>query len=294
MENEILSIVSSLKKSFIEISNKISNTNPIHQSKIVSTNSSNDDVKKLDIFANDIIIHNLKQNSFISIISSEENEKIIENNSKGKYFVSFDPLDGSSNIDSNITTGTIFGIYLKDNIENKTLGDSIVAAGYCLYGGTTELIFTYNNNNSILHYFLDETKTFIKTDDIITPKNGKYYSINQANKYKWNDTKFNELIEFFIQKNYSQRYVGSLVADAHRTLIKGGFFSYPIDNKQKGKLRLLYECIPFCYIFSKAKCYAYVNSFQEKWENISFPKNIHQTCGLTLCSEYENSIILYR
>ena len=153
MENETLYCLV-LKKSFIEISNKISNTNPIHQSKIVSTNSSNDDVKKLDIFANDIIIHNLKQNSFISIISSEENEKIIENNSKGKYFVSFDPLDGSSNIDSNITTD-IFGIYLKDNIENKTL-NSIVTL-IIVFMVEYELIFTYNI--IILYYIiLDETK----------------------------------------------------------------------------------------------------------------------------------------
>lgn len=297
MNTEILSIISSLSNAFIKISQTISNTNPRQRAEILSTNASEDEVKHLDLIANDFLIDELMKNENVSIISSEEIDEIIKtkHNKDAKYFVSFDPLDGSSNIDSNITTGTIFGIYLDENIEETKFGKSIVAAGYCLYGGATELIYTIKNNVSINHFFLNSSKEFIQTHDIIMPKVGKYYSINQSNKYNWYESdKMNKIIEHFIKKKYSQRYVGSLVADAHRTLIKGGFFSYPIDINKKGKLRLLYESIPFCFLFQQAGGYAYLDDFNTLWTNTSFPTNdIHKKSGLTLCSEYENATILY-
>jgi fructose-1,6-bisphosphatase I len=127
---------------FQKISEKIRDNDPLKMGNIVSKNISDDEVKKLDILSNEYLIEELSKNKYVKTISSEENDDLINCNKDGNYFISFDPLDGSSNIDSNITIGTIFAIFKSKNIEKELLGNSIVAAGYCLYGGSTQLVYT--------------------------------------------------------------------------------------------------------------------------------------------------------
>ena len=293
-DKEIDSIIESLKKTFIKISERISYNNPFTMSDIVSTNESNDDVKKLDILSNDYIIEELSKNLNIKVLASEENSDLIYTDNKdGKYFVTFDPLDGSSNIDSNITIGTIFGIFRAENIEECNLGDSIVSAGYCLYGGSTQLVYTKKDKIPVVNYYLlDNKKDFIKISELKIPKKGKTYAINESNKYIWfNNKKYKDLVDAFINTNYTLRWVGSLVADAHRTIIKGGFFSYPSDTKQCGKLRLLYEAIPFCFIIEQAGGKSYLDDDLSDWKNTKFPDNIHLKTPLILAGEEEDKLI---
>ena len=297
MDKKIDSIIDSLKVACLKISEKISNNNPLNMSDIVSTNESNDDVKKLDILSNDLVIESLSKNKNIKVLASEENTSFINtSHSDGEFLVTFDPLDGSSNIDSNITVGTIFGIFVEKNIKSVSLGKSIVAAGYCLYGAGTQLVYTKKSNNPIVEFFLmnqsTSEKEFTKISNITIPKKGNMYSINESNKKRWlNNDKYNLLVQSFINNSYTQRWVGSLVADAHRTIIKGGYFSYPADSKNNGKLRLLYEAIPFCFIFEQAGGKAYLNDELTDWKDTEFPDNVHQKIPLTLTSNYESDLI---
>ena len=295
--NNVNDVINSLKSAFIIISNKLNEIDPLTSGKIVSKNESDDDVKKLDLYANDILLDILKKNKNVRIIASEENKDLIyTENKNGEYLISFDPLDGSSNIDSNITTGTIFCIFKADNIKDKKFNETILCSGYCLYGGCTQLIYTIKDNKTpiINNYILENKTKFIKKEDIKMPKYGNIYSINESNKYKWdNNKKYNELIDEFIKKGYTQRYVGSLVADAHRTLIKGGYFSYPLNKDKTGRIRVLYEAIPICFLIEQAGGYSFLNSSGEKWSDKKFPDNIHEKTGITLCSKYEQSMIEY-
>jgi len=231
-------------------------------------NSSGDQQKKLDVFSNDCFINCLKFSTQVYAMLSEENEEpIIVKDCPGGYAVVFDPLDGSSNIDANISVGTIFGIYRKieePGDHHKTSecdllrpGRDLVAAGYALYGSATMLVLTTGNgvNGFVLDPQLGE---FILTHrNVRMPRRGAIYSINEGNYTLWdaptktfiNNCKQN-------QKNgkpKSARYVGSMVADVHRTLLYGGIFCYPRDSKNpNGKLRLLYECNPMAMIMEQA------------------------------------------
>ena len=293
MEVQIDSIVESLKYSFIKISKEISNNSPLKMSSIISKNSSNDDVKKLDIISNEYIIEELLKNKFVKTIASEENSELIQGNKDGNFFVSFDPLDGSSNIDSNITIGTIFAIFMDSNIRKEKIGNSIVAAGYCLYGGSTQLVYTKKNMTKpvVNLYLLDNEKKFVFINELKMPDKGKNYSINESNKYIWNNNRYKNLIDTFIKDSYTQRWVGSLVADAHRTIIKGGFFSYPADKRQNGKLRLLYEAVPFCFIVEQSGGKGYLSDSLDEWRDNMFPENIHEKTPLIIGSKKEIEIM---
>lgn len=294
LNNDVENIVESLKDCFIKIKNKISYNNPLNLGSVISTNASNDEVKQLDIISNEFIIEELLKNRLVKTISSEENEDLIKANENGKYFVSFDPLDGSSNISSNITIGTIFAIYIDNNIQNKTLGESIVAAGYCLYGGSTQLVYSVKNNiNPIVSLsILNNTNTFIKVGNLKIPPKGKVYAINESNKHSWLHPMYKKLTNYFIESNYTQRWVGSLVADAHRTIIKGGFFCYPSDKEKIGALRLLYEAIPFCFIFENAGGRAYIGDDLDDWRLCGFPcGNTHRKTPLLLMGQQESEVI---
>ena len=294
MDTKIDSIIESIKVACIKISEKVSNNNPQDMSGIIGSNNSDDEVKKLDILSNKYLIEELSNNPNVKTLASEENSSLINLDNKGEYLVTFDPLDGSSNIDSNITIGTIFGIFINEDITDKKLGDSIIAAGYCLYGGSTQLIYTKKSISSLECYILkrDNDRTFIKINNIMMPPKGKTYSINECNKYKWkNNEKYVQLIDNFIDRGYTQRWVGSLVADAHRTIIKGGYFSYPIDKNNKCKLRLLYEAIPYCFIVEKAGGKCYLDDEMNDWKETCFPEDIHQKVPLILMSAEENEIV---
>ena len=280
-------ILNSLKISFIKISNIIRNNedNALFKS-VTLTNSSGDKVKKLDITSNDILKNNLKKIKSIRAIGSEEDKEIIfTDNNDGKYLICFDPLDGSSNIDVNITVGTIFAIY-KYNDNNIINGNNIIMAGYCLYGSSTQLVIADSEVNI---YQLDSNNKFnLVFKNWKIPEKGVYYSINESNKYLMDD-KYLKLIDKFINLNYSTRWVASLVADAHRTLMKGGFFSYPENSKNKdGKIRLLYEAYPMAYIFEIAGGKS--SDGKNCLLNVPFPQNIHQKTPIILSSIYEFEI----
>jgi len=295
LQTEINNIISNIKVSCIKIANLIADTNPLTNSKVVSTNSSDDNVKNLDIITNKIMIEELSKNKSIKALISEENSDILYINDYGKYLVAFDPLDGSSNIDCNITIGTIFAIYsLEENtdIQSIILGDTIVSAGYCLYGGSTQFIVA-DKINGVNLFLLNQKKKFKNISNLKIPNKGKIYAINESNKHRWNHDYYKILVDEFISLKYTQRWVGSLVADTHRTIIKGGFFSYPSDIKSpNGRLRLLYEAIPMCFIIETSGGKAFVNEKLTDWKLTKFPSNIHVKTPLSFMSKSEYELLL--
>ncbi|CAK4077034.1 unnamed protein product [Aphanomyces euteiches] len=227
-----------------------------------STNSTGDAVKKLDILSNDIFINALKSSTKIEVMVSEENEEPIwvDGNSENKFCIAFDPLDGSSNIDCNVSTGTIFAIYEKDPSASGLAsilqpGTKLVAAGYCMYGSSTQMVLTWGNG--VNGFTLDPTigSFILSHKDIKIPSNPKtIYSCNEGNFSLW-DAQTKQFVDECknAPKPYSARYVGSMVSDVHRTLLYGGIFFYPADSKSKsGKLRLLYEANPMSFIVEQA------------------------------------------
>jgi fructose-1,6-bisphosphatase I len=230
-------------------------------------NVQGEEVRKLDAFAYDVLIKALDHCGHLCIMASEENDEPIlipEQFQCGKYVLSFDPLDGSSNIDANVNIGTIFSIHRKvSHGERGELGDLLqpghrqVAAGYIVYGPSTMLV--YSTGNGVHGFTLDPSigEFLLSHPNIQMPQTGSYYSCNEGNSIYWNEPtrKYVEHLkspQSRIGKPYSTRYIGSLVADFHRTLLYGGIFLYPMDykdpKKPKGKLRLLYEAAPLAFL----------------------------------------------
>ncbi len=232
-----------------------------------STNVHGEDVKKLDTFADQQLISALERSSITCMVISEENDGIVRLRSQGgKYIVYLDPLDGSSNIDVNVSIGSIFSIYMREArfdptvIEDDALqpGTRQVAAGYVLYGSSTTLAYTTGLGVSL--FTLDPSiGEFILSDrNIRIPEHGTIYSINEGSYNSW-DPGLKRYIKFCQEEDpetgrpYSARYIGSMVADIHRTLIKGGIFIYPHSKRYpQGKLRLMYECNPLSFIIEQA------------------------------------------
>ncbi|XP_006981786.1 fructose-1,6-bisphosphatase 1 [Peromyscus maniculatus bairdii] len=230
-----------------------------------STNVTGDQVKKLDVLSNDLVINMLKSSFSACVLVSEEDKHaiIIEPEKRGKYVVCFDPLDGSSNIDCLVSIGTIFGIYRKKSTSEPSEKDALqsgrdlVAAGYALYGSATMLVLAMDCGVNC--FMLDPAiGEFIMVDkDVKIKKKGNIYSINEGYAKD-----FDPAIAEYVQRKkfppdnsapYGARYVGSMVADVHRTLVYGGIFLYPANKKSpSGKLRLLYECNPMAFVMEKA------------------------------------------
>lgn len=228
-------------------------------------NVQGEEVKKLDVLANELFINMLTSSFTTCILISEENDTMIEIEAekKGKYIVCFDPLDGSSNIDCLVSIGSIFGIFKKKEESTKcTLKDALqpghkmVAAGYALYGSATMMVISLGGpvNGFTLDPAIGE---FVLTDvNIKVPQRGNILSINEGYSHMWDEA----ITEYVSSKKdpkkgkpYGARYVGSMVADVHRTLKYGGIFMYPATAASpKGKLRLLYECFPMAYILTQA------------------------------------------
>lgn len=233
-------------------------------------NIQGEEVKKLDVFANNQMVGVLKHGISCAGVGSEEMDDILifndEISNKSKYVCLFDPLDGSSNIDVNVSIGTIFSVFRRVSELGKpaTLSDFLqkgerqVAAGYVIYGSSTMLV--YATRRGVNGFTLDQSigEFTLSHPDIACPDKGKIYSVNHGNFFG-----YDEPVKSYItacQKKiktdggpYTQRYIGSMVADVHRNLIKGGIFMYPgTTDKPKGKLRLLYECNPFAFIVEKA------------------------------------------
>lgn len=260
-------------------------------------NSTGDDQKKLDVLSNDMMINALLNSGVCSVLVSEENEEpiIVPEGKRGKFCVAFDPLDGSSNIDCNVSVGTIFSVYEKQPGSDGTVDDLLrsgadcVCAGYVAYSSAVELVFTFKGGK--VHGFcLDSTiGEFVHTRvNMRFPEDGgkKIYSANEGNSRHW-DQPIKDAIEGFktADKPYSARYVGSMVADIHRTILYGGIYLYPADKKSpKGKLRLLYEGIPMAMIIEQAGGIASTGMFKGKIQRVLelVPEQIHDKCPIIM------------
>jgi fructose-1,6-bisphosphatase I len=221
-------------------------------------------VQKLDAYANEVLCTVLERSHRCAMVVSEELGPARVMTETGKYIVCFDPLDGSSNIDVNISIGTIFCILRSQHVGGRLTegalqpGTRIVAAGYSVYGSATTL--TLSTGAGVHGFTLDPNvgEFFLSHPNIRCPTRGNTYSINEGNFSRWGEPvrRWNAWIKSDNKElglPFGHRYVGSLVADAHRTLVKGGIFAYPADKKSPdGKLRLLYEANPMAYLFEQA------------------------------------------
>jgi fructose-1,6-bisphosphatase I len=228
------------------------------------TNVQGEQVQKLDVFANEVLCSVLERCGRCAMVASEELEEAMVMSETGKYIVCFDPLDGSSNIDVNISIGTIFCVLRAQTAGGGLLqavlqpGHTIVAAGYAVYGSATGLVLSTGHGAHGFTLDPNVGEFFLSHPDIRCPERGSMYSINEGNFSRWEERvkKWNTWIKSEDKAQalpYGHRYVGSLVADAHRTLLKGGIFAYPADTKSPaGKLRLLYEANPVAYLFEQA------------------------------------------
>ena len=234
-----------------------------------NTNVQGEEQQKLDVLANEIFITALSNREVVCGIASEENDDIIEiksgeNGYLSKYVVLIDPLDGSSNIDVNVSVGTIFSIYrrvtepgtpvkLEDFLQK---GENQVAAGYIVYGSSTMIVYT--TGHGVNGFTLDPSlgTYYLSHPNIKFPRTGKIYSINEGNYIKFPQGVKNYIKYCQEEENdrpYTSRYIGSLVSDFHRNMIKGGIYIYPSTSQSpKGKLRLLYECNPIAFIAEQA------------------------------------------
>ncbi|XP_024286734.1 fructose-1,6-bisphosphatase 1 [Oncorhynchus tshawytscha] len=271
-----------------------------------STNVTGDQVKKLDVLSNDLVINMIKSSFTSCVLVSEENERalIVEPEKRGKYIVCFDPLDGSSNIDCLVSIGTIFAIYRKTTDDEPNEKDAlqsgrhIVAAGYALYGSATMMVLS--TGQGVNCFMLDPSiGEFILTDkDVKIKKRGKIYSLNEGYAQHF----YPDITEYLKKKKYPEdgsapyggRYVGSMVADVHRTLVYGGIFLYPANVKSpKGKLRLLYECNPMSFIIEQAGGMATTGEMNVL--DIK-PENIHQRVPVVLGSpeDVQEYVAIYK
>lgn len=227
-------------------------------------------VKRLDIHANEVIYRAMDHGGHLCVMASEESDGLMnipDDYRKGKYVLVFDPLDGSSNIDVNVSIGTIFSIYKRlDETATTpgTLADVLqpgykqVAAGYAMYGSSTQLVYTSGNGVDVFTFDPTIGEFLLTFEKIRIPKRGRIYSVNSGNAHKWPQG-VRDYVSNLLRPSedglrpYSLRYVGTMVADIHRTLHYGGIFMYPSDaSSPTGKLRLVYEVNPMAFIVEQA------------------------------------------
>ena len=229
-----------------------------------NTNVQGEKQKKLDVLANEVFKNSIMASGLASVLVSEEEEEaiLVKDGKQGNFCIVFDPLDGSSNIDCGVSVGSIFGIYhTPKDLEATNAGNAswagrkMVAAGYCLYGTTTILVLAPQPRVEVVGFTLDPCLgEFVQTHAKITiPEEGHIYSINEGNSKFWNPATAEYVNKCKLgssgMKPKTQRYVGSMVADVHRTLLYGGIFMYPSDSKNpNGKLHVLYECFPMAFL----------------------------------------------
>lgn len=269
----------------------------------VNVNSSGEIVKKLDVLSNDTLVKFLCESGELCLAASEEEEELVApaEHLTGEFVVTFDPLDGSSNIDAGVNVGTIFGIYRRlshSGQDGRTPGDvndvlqpsrNLVAAGYAMYGASTILVLA--THKGVNGFTLDVGRgEFLLTHPYMTlPERGMIYSINEGNRCNWDTPTINfveSLKEVSETRNpYSLRYIGTMVGDVHRTMCYGGIFMYPADKRaQQGKLRLLYECGPMGFICEKAGGRASTGQMDVK---DVIPVRLHQRCSIYLGSRMD-------
>jgi fructose-1,6-bisphosphatase I len=256
-----------------------------------ATNVQGEEQMKLDVYANETLISILKNGMDCAGIASEENDDIVcyedDFSANSKYVVLFDPLDGSSNIDVNAPIGTIFAIYRRISPLGRPCtkedflqpGNRLMAAGYVIYGSSTMMV--YATRLGVNGFTLEPSigEFCLSHPNMICHDKGKIYSINQGNSCYYNDD-LRAYLSYCMEDNkedgrpYSHRYIGSMVADMHRTLIKGGIFMYPADAASpKGKLRLQYECNPMAFLIEAASGIS-SNGYESILEIM--PEDLHQ------------------
>ena len=225
-----------------------------------SQNMAGDDQQKLDVLANIRFTRALKKGGEVCALISEESESYEDLNNNGKYVIAIDPLDGSSNIDVNVSIGTIFSIYRRISkvggaIQEADIlqkGSQQVAAGYILYGSSTMMVYTTGHGVNGFTFEQSLGEFFLSHPDMQMPEDGKIYSINEGQANSFPDP-VKKYVQDCKDKKMTARYIGSLVADFHRNLLKGGIYIYPSTAKDpNGKLRLMYECNALAYIAEQA------------------------------------------
>ncbi|MCX7835246.1 MAG: class 1 fructose-bisphosphatase [bacterium] len=265
--------------------------------------------QKLDVFAHHTFIKMLEHGGHLAVMASEESEEVIhlaDDANLGNYVINFDPLDGSSNIDANVSVGTIFSIHRKRSKGSRgTIEDCLqagkyqVASGYIIYGSSTMMVYT--TGNGVHGFTLDPSvgEFLLSHPYIQIPKKGKYYSCNEAYYPYWDKSTqsfINYLKENDVTTNrpYSLRYIGSMVADIHRTLLYGGIFLYPADTldpkKPDGKLRLLYEVSPISFLIQQAGGLAVDGKGNDPLEIV--PTSLHQRTPIIAGSKEDVEVYL--
>ncbi|KAF1936147.1 fructose-1,6-bisphosphatase [Clathrospora elynae] len=264
-----------------------------------TSNTTGDDQKKLDVIGDELFISAMRSSGRVRLLVSEEQEEAIvfDEFPNARYAVACDPIDGSSNLDAGVSVGTIFAVYklaedAKGTKEELLVpGTEMVASGFTMYGASAQLVITMKGGN-VNGFTLDNAfGEFILTHPgMRCPKTRSIYSVNEGNSMYWEDP-VKEWCHSLKNpaeggKPYSARYIGSMVADAYRTLLYGGIFAYPADKKSpKGKLRILYECAPMAMVFENAGGKA-VNSKMDRMLGV-VPDHIHDRSGIFMGSEGE-------
>ncbi|NEP08163.1 MULTISPECIES: class 1 fructose-bisphosphatase [Okeania] len=228
-----------------------------------TVNVQGESVKKMDIYANDVFISVFKQSGLVCRLASEEMEKpyyIPENCPIGRYTLLYDPLDGSSNLDTNLNVGSIFSVRQQEGNDEDGLAQDLlqsgrkqIAAGYILYGPSTMLV--YSIGTGVHAFTLDPSlgEFILANENIKIPEHGPIYSVNEGNFWQWDDSMRDYIRYVHRHEGYTARYGGALVGDFHRILYQGGVFLYPgTVKKPEGKLRLLYESAPMAYLIEQA------------------------------------------
>lgn len=263
------------------------------------TNVQGESVKKMDVYSNDVFISVFKQSGLVCRLASEEMEKpyyIPENCPIGRYTLLYDPIDGSSNTDINLTLGSIFAIRQQVGADSDGTAQDLlqdghkqIAAGYILYGPSTMLV--YSIGQGVHSFTLDPSLgEFILTEENITiPSHGAIYSVNEGNFWQW-DEPFREYIRYVHRtEGYTARYGGAMVGDIHRILIQGGVFLYPgTEQKPEGKLRLLYESAPLAFLIEQAGGRA-STGIQEIMDVV--PEKLHQRTPLIIGSKDDVALV---
>jgi fructose-1,6-bisphosphatase I len=268
-------------------------------------NVQGEEVRRLDEEADQVLVEILGSSGHFGLLVSEERDDVIAataNRDGARYVVAFDPLDGSSNIGSNIPVGTIFAIFKKKNPKGPATkedflqpGSALIAAGYSVYGAKTS--FVYSTREGVHDFTLDPTigEFLLSSEDMQVPAEGKIFSVNEGNTNVW-DKRVIEYLNLLkseaspIRAAYTARYVGSLVADFDRTLRKGGIFLYPISKKHpNGRLRLLYECAPLAFMMEQGKGMA-SNGSQRVLDVV--PKTVHERSAFIAGSTREVELFL--
>jgi fructose-1,6-bisphosphatase I len=224
------------------------------------TNATGEEQQKLDVLANVRFTRALAKGGESCALVSEESGSFVELNKHGKYVIAIDPLDGSSNIDVNVSVGTIFSVYRRKSETGKQVsledvlqkGTEQVGAGYILYGSSTMLVYTTGHGVNGFTYEPDLGEYFLSHAGLQIPEDGKIYSVNEGYS-----NSFSPGVKAYLQQckneKYASRYIGSLVADFHRNLLKGGIYMYPPTSEHPdGKLRLMFECNPLSFLAEQA------------------------------------------